>query len=532
MKGPRLESGEILPLVRRLSGAPDPLTLFAALTGAGSRAETLLLESADAATGQGEKSLLLPRTMLRMVGRGRTVQVDALTPNGEQLRDWLGRSLASKAEIRREGARLIADFPPPPSGQDEQRRLREAGPLDLLRQVTFGPRLISEPASLAHLTAGIFAYDLVEHLEKLPVALTDPLGFPDFVFWVPEQILVLDHLHRATTIVSHVVGGDDSEARYHDAVRAIESLSRAVEAAARQGVGSASTGGTTTGSVPVSASSDLSDCEFASLVEKLKQHIVAGDVFQIVPSRTFTVPCDDPFVAYRRLRAANPSPYMFLVRAPDWTLLGASPETAVRVSGQPRRVMLRPIAGTAPRGRNRDGAIDPELDARLQAALLTDTKELAEHMMLVDLARNDVARVSRPGSRRVSRLLTVDRYQHVMHIVSEVEGDLADGLDALHAYTASMNMGTLVGAPKIRAAELLREHEPTRRGPYGGAVGYLTHGGEMDTAIIIRSALVQNGTAWVRAGAGVVLDSDPEREAQETSRKAASVLQALGGVDA
>ena len=530
MKGPRLESGEILPLVRRLSGAPDPLTLFAALTGSGSRAETLLLESADAATGQGEKSLLLPRTMLRAVGRGRTVQVEALTPNGEQLRDWLGRSLASKAEIRREGATLVAEFPLPPSGQDEHRRLQAPGPLDLLRLVTFGPRMISEPASLAHLAAGIFAYDLVDQLEKLPPALTDPLGFPDFVFWVPEQILVLDHLHRATTIVSHVVGGDDSEARYHDAVRAVESLSRAVESAARQGSAPGLNGAP--GISPIQAESDLSDSEFASLVEKLKQHIVAGDVFQIVPSRTFSVACDDPFAAYRRLRAANPSPYMFLVRAPDWTLLGASPETAVRVSGRPRRVMLRPIAGTAPRGRNRDGAIDPELDARLQVALLTDTKELAEHMMLVDLARNDVARVSRPGSRRVSRLLTVDRYQHVMHIVSEVEGDLADGLDALHAYTASMNMGTLVGAPKIRAAELLREHEPTRRGPYGGAVGYLTHSGEMDTAIVIRSALVQNGTAWVRAGAGVVLDSDPDREAQETSRKAASVLQALAGGDA
>jgi anthranilate synthase component 1 len=191
--------------------------------------------------------------------------------------------------------------------------------------------------------------------------------------------------------------------------------------------------------------------------------------------------------------------------------------------------MLRPIAGTAARGRRADGSLDTELDARLQAALLTDTKELAEHMMLVDLARNDVARVSRAGTRRVSRLLTVDRYQHVMHIVSEVEGELAPGLDALHAYAASMNMGTLVGAPKIRAAELLRHHEPSRRGPYGGAVGYLTHRGEMDTAIVIRSALVQHGVAHVRAGAGVVLDSDPVREADETRRKAASVLQALAG---
>jgi anthranilate synthase component 1 len=223
---------------------------------------------------------------------------------------------------------------------------------------------------------------------------------------------------------------------------------------------------------------------------------------------------------------------MFFVRSPGAVLLGASPETAVRVSGTPRTVSLRPIAGTAPRGRTADGQVDRELDARLQAALLTDAKELAEHMMLVDLARNDVARVSRPGTRRVSQLLTVDRYQHVMHLVSEVEGELAPGLDALHAYAASLNMGTLVGAPKIRAAELLREHEPTKRGPYGGAVGYLTHGGELDTAIVIRSAFVHDGIAHVRAGAGVVLDSDPAAEAAETRRKAQAVLDALSGTEA
>ena len=549
MRGPTLAAGQILPLVRRLSGAPDPLALFASLTDGGQRTDTLLLESADAASGVGEKSLLLPRTSLRIEGRGRAVRIDPLTPNGQAMRDWLAGTLADRAQVTRDGPALNLVFPAAPPGQDEQSRLTVPGPLDVLRAVTLWPVLVSEPAALAHLAAGIFAYDLVDLLERLPAARADQLGFPDFVFWVPEQILILDHVHRATTIVAHVVGGGDSEASYHDAVRAIETLSRAVEQVGRkQGVGSREQDNATSllpgpcspsvqdtatfllpGPCSPSVEVDLDDAAFADLVQRLKGHIVAGDVFQIVPSRTFTLPCADPFEAYRRLRAANPSPYMFLVRSPGWTLLGASPETAVKVSGTPLQVMLRPIAGTAARGRRADGSLDTELDARLQAALLTDTKELAEHMMLVDLARNDVARVSRAGTRRVSRLLTVDRYQHVMHIVSEVEGELAPGLDALHAYAASMNMGTLVGAPKIRAAELLRHHEPSRRGPYGGAVGYLTHRGEMDTAIVIRSALVQQGVAHVRAGAGVVLDSDPVREADETRRKAASVLQALAG---
>jgi anthranilate synthase component 1 len=539
MKGPRLAAGDILPLVRRLSGAPDAPALFGALTGEAGRPDTLLLESADAASGQGEKSILIPRTMLRIEGRGRRVRITPLTPNGRTFRDWLASALDPALGQARDGDHLLVEYPAALPGGEEQSRLRQSSPLDVLRTVTFRPNLVSEPAALSHLAAGIFAYDLVEAFETLPPARQDPLGFPDFVFWIPEQVIVLDHVHRATTIMANVIGGDDPDASYHDAVRAVETLSRAVEAGGRTGgpAGGESDGLANRQYLPacpparLPARVDLDDANYADLVRQLKRNIVAGDVFQIVPSRTFTLPCSDPFAAYRRLRAANPSPYMFLVRSPGWTLLGASPETAVKVTGRPARVTLRPIAGTAPRGRSPDGRLDQELDARLQAALLTDAKELAEHMMLVDLARNDVARVSRAGTRRVSRLLTVDHYQHVMHIVSEVEGELAPGLDALHAYTASMNMGTLVGAPKIRAAELLREHEPSRRGPYGGAVGYLTHSGEMDTAIVIRSALVQDGMAHVRAGAGVVLDSDPDREAEETRRKAASVLAAVAGAE-
>jgi anthranilate synthase component 1 len=525
--------------VRRLPGTPDPLALFGALTGNGTRADTVLLESADAASGQGEQSLVLPRMMLRLEGRGNTVRMISLTPNGEALRNWLEGALGCGASVTREGEVLVAEWREVSGRLEARERLRVAGPLDALRAVVNRLRLVSEPAAIAHLAAGIFSYDLVDTLERLPPAKTDPLDFPDFVFWVPEQIVVLDHVHRATTILAHVVGGTSTEESYHDAVRAIEAMSHAVATA---GAGpsplssrasardpSLALGMTPAGPAPTA---DLDDTSYATLVTRLQGHIVAGDVFQIVPSRTFSLPCPDPFAAYARLRAANPSPYMFYVRASNFTLLGASPETAVKVAGRPRTVVLRPIAGTAPRGRGANGCEDHELDARLQAALMTDAKELAEHMMLVDLARNDVARVSRPGTRRVSRLLAVDRYQHVMHLVSEVTGELDAGLDALHAYAATLNMGTLVGAPKIRAAELLRGHECSKRGPYGGAVGYLTHAGDMDTAIVIRSALVRNGVAHIRAGAGVVLDSDPAREADETRRKAMSVVQAVAGATA
>jgi len=286
--------------------------------------------------------------------------------------------------------------------------------------------------------------------------------------------------------------------------------------------------GPSTPSKRLEVSVDVPDEDYVDIVEQCKSDIVEGDVFQIVPSRTFSVPCPDALAAYGRLRELNPSPYMFYARSEEHTVFGASPETCLAVQGDGPTVSIRPIAGTAARGRTPDGDIDPDLDARYEAQLRLDRKELAEHMMLIDLARNDVARVSRPGTRTVTRLLGVDRYSHVMHLVSHIDGELREGLDALHAYAASMNMGTLVGAPKLEAAERLRRYETSRRGPYGGAIAYLAHDGTFDSAIIIRSAVVRDDIAYVRAGAGVVYDSDPTSEAQETRRKAQAVLTALG----
>ncbi len=523
-----LAAGAILPLVRRMPVVPDPLGLFGALTQNGTTKNVLLLESADAATGAGQRSILIPRSAVRMTCRGRTVRVTALTANGRAFVEWFRSAIDPLLTTTDDGHTLIVTYPAPAEGpQSDADRIGAVSPLDALRTAAFGPTLVSAPNEICHLVAGIFAYDLIDLMERLPPARAPGLDTPDFEFWIPEQLLVVDHARHTTTLLSLVMGGIGSNERYHDGARAIEGLATTVADVAPADL---SPSHSVDGAVPP-AEADIDDSAFADLVKSLKGHIEAGDVFQIVPSRTFTLPCRSPISAYRRLRTQNPSPYMFFLHGPNGTLFGASPETAIQVQGadpKARTVTIRPIAGTARRGQETDGRPNPDYDTRLEAALRTDTKELAEHMMLVDLARNDIARVSIPGTREVSKLLTVERYSHVMHLVSEVTGHLAPQLDALHAYAACTNMGTLVGAPKIRAAELLREVETTRRGAYGGAVGYITHQGEMDTAIVIRAGMVVDGKATVRAGAGIVMASDPEREAWETRQKAAAVLRAIG----
>ncbi len=239
------------------------------------------------------------------------------------------------------------------------------------------------------------------------------------------------------------------------------------------------------------------------------------------------MPCPDPLRAYRQLRKSNPSPYMFLMQDEKFTLFGASPEMAIKFTAATRDVEICPIAGTRPRGKNRDGTINPDLDSRIELELRTDQKEMAEHLMLVDLARNDLARICEPGSRHIAQLLKVDRYSHVMHLVSRLVGTLRQDLDALHAYQACMNMGTLTGAPKVRAMQLIRELENRRRDSYGGGIGYFLGNGDLETCIVIRSALVSDGVAHVQAGAGIVYDSNPQSEADETRNKAQAVLSAL-----
>ncbi len=514
-------AGTVLPLVRRLPASVDPLALYRALTKGGEQAHTFLLESADGSEREGHRSLLGVRAALRIRADLESVRLEPLSPNGPPA---LALVAARYPSACYEGDVLVVPIAPRTPVLDERDRFRHSTAFDVLRTLAFGVELTATPNPWGHLLVGAFGYDAIDYFEQLPPGNADPLDQAILEFWIPDRLIVLDHPTASATVVATAWGGPGFDARYHDASHAVELLVASLTDLLDSELPDLTP---FPGAADADVTVDQSDDEYAQTVARLQQHILAGDVYQIVPSRTFSLPCPDPLAAYASLRAHNPSPYLFYLRSPERTLFGASPETCLRVDASTRRVTITPIAGTVGRGRDAEGQIEPDADVRAEVMLRLDQKELAEHLMLVDLARNDIARVSIAGTRNVTRLLQVERYTHVMHLVSEVSGTLAAHTDALEAYAATMNMGTLVGAPKVRAAELLRTVEPSRRGGYGGGVGYLRIDGTLETAIVIRSAVVVDGAAFVRAGAGVVMDSDPRSEALETRRKARSVIEAI-----
>ncbi|HEX8621825.1 MAG TPA: anthranilate synthase component 1 [Allosphingosinicella sp.] len=496
---------QAVALQRRLASGPDRLALYAALAEGGRRSDTFLLERSEG------PSLLMDRAALRIECRGGDVVLQALSPGGRAVLAQVARALAERVAASGED-RLRLSFPRP-HGDDAEARLLAPSPLDVLRAIVgIGSASPEEPFTVALL--GVTAFDQADLFEDLPANAEDPLGFPDYVYWLAESLLVFDP-GAPPRLVCTAFGG--TESGYYDAAERLARLVERCDSPAPLRPPPAPAG--PAGAVEV----DLDDEAYCAVVARLKGHIAAGDVYQIVPSRTFRAPCAEPLAAYAALRRLDPSPYRFFVAAGDFTLFGASPETSVRVFADSKwkTVEVKPIAGTRPRGAS------PDEDDRQEAELRLDRKELAEHMMLVDLARNDVARIAIPGTRRVGRLMTVERYARVMHLVSSVTGALRIGYDSLHALQACLNVGTLTGAPKLRATELLRGTEATKRGPYGGAIGWLNGEGYMDSGVVIRSAVVRDGIAFVRAGAGVVHDSDPQSEADETRRKASALLSVL-----
>ena len=451
-----------------IADTETPVSAYLKLRGNG---PSFLLESAEGGQRVGRWSFLgvRPRSVMRVDG-------GVLTVDG-QPRAFADPYTAISEELSRYSAAPLADLPPFAGG-----------------------------------AVGLFGYDLVRWAEPTVGRRENDLGVPDLALMVSDVLLAFDHLRRELTILANVFAGDDFDQAYADAVAAIadvrERLTAPVPQVRREPC------------EPPRWDSNVGSDGYKRGVEVAKEYIRAGDIYQVVPSQRWSADCPvEAFSIYRGLRAVNPSPYMYFLDFEDFQIAGASPEVLVTVSGS--KVSQRPIAGTRPRGATLDE------DKELAESLLADQKERSEHVMLVDLARNDLGRVSEYGSVHVDELMAIESYSHVMHIVSEVSGSLRPEVDAMDALRASLPAGTLSGAPKIRAMQIIDELEPDARGPYGGAVGYLSYTGDLDTCIYIRSALVKDGRVHMQAGAGLVADSDPQYEVEETEAKAAAVWRAV-----
>jgi len=407
---------------------------------------------------------------------------------------------------------------------DKVESWRCADPLEKLDEILKAYRAAHLPGLPRFLggAVGYAAYDAIRYYEHLPNAPADDRDLPDLHFGIYDQMVIFDHVEKRIKVVVYVrTGAEPLEAAYECARKRIESLVNQLSAGRVQPL------------LPMTAStapassfvSNFEKHDFERAVDRCKEYIRAGDIFQVVISQRLSVDTSaSAFNIYRALRAINPSPFMFYFKCPDVTLVGASPEVLVRVEGD--RVITRPLAGTRPRGKSESH------DLALEKELLDDPKERAEHVMLVDLGRNDLGRVARAGSVKLDELMTVERYAHVMHICSNVTATLAEGKSAFDALRAVLPVGTVSGAPKIRAMEIIDELEPTRRGPYGGAVGYVDFAGNMDTCIALRTMVITPAPdgghrVYAQVGAGIVADSEPANEFAETMHKAASLLAAI-----
>ena len=426
--------------------------------------------------------------------------------------DLIWRCRGAQAEINRNALAERDRFEP----QTEP-------PLAALRALLDECR-IELPEALPPMAAGLFGYlgyDMVRLIERLPDTNPDELGIPDAVLMRPTVMVIFDNVKSVVTVVTPVrpLPGIGAEEAHAQATRRLQEVLAGLESPLRNSWNQGGRGTTAGGPTPAPVS-NTNRAEYHAIVDKAKDYIRAGDIFQVVPSQRFSIPFELPPVAlYRSLRRLNPSPFLFYLNFDGFSLIGSSPEILVRL--RDGKVTIRPIAGTRRRG------LSPAEDRALEKDLLSDPKELAEHLMLLDLGRNDVGRVAKVGTIKVTEQFVIELYSHVMHIVSNVEGEIdAERFDALDALAAGFPAGTVSGAPKVRAMEIIDELEKTRRGFYGGCVGYFSASGAMDTCIALRTGLVKDGTLYVQAGGGVVADSDPEAEYQETVNKAKALVRA------
>ena len=458
-----------------LSDRDTPVSAFLKLHRG---AHGVLLESAVGGERWARYSFIVTDPVARVVARGRDVEL-----------------------IHRDGAVRVH---------------HDVDPLLLLREILADYRIPSVPG-LPRFTGGLVgyvSYDAVRWIERLESPPPDALGFPDLHLLLADTLVIFDSKEQKLLLLTHADLALGEEQAYAAAVRRVEELARRLDESA------AALPARFSPAPQVEVASTMTPEQFLAAVERAKEYINAGDVIQVVLAQRFSrATSAAPFDVYRCLRSINPSPYLYYLALGDMAVVGASPEVLVRL--EDGRMTVRPIAGTHPR------AASPAEDEKLAAKMLADPKERAEHVMLLDLGRNDVGRVALPGTVEVTEQFVVERYSHVMHLVSNVEGRVAPGFDAIDALRAAFPAGTLSGAPKVRAMQIIDELEPARRGIYGGAFGYFGFSGSMDTAITIRTAVLADGKVHVQAGAGVVADSDPQSEHEECIRKARAVLAAV-----
>ncbi len=515
--------GEIIPIVKQLD-ISDPMDFFAKISDYGRAKNCCLLESKEYLAGTKALSFGTARPALYLTGTGNEFVIRALSKTGQRMIKYLSdnRDRFGFCESVEFGQQTISGkIKRTEKTVDEQTRLQSTNQMDVLRAVAFAFKLASKPFRVTCGLFGALSYDFIDQFEKLPKNKDDLLGNPDYELYFADNIFLVDHeQNTGYAVVNCMITNGDRETVIKESQECFDYYYNIARFDTPKGQ-------KYTGPLPT-GSTDTNLEEYEKIVKVAKHHILDGDIFQAVLSRTKIEPCpDEPLDVYKRLRQLNPSPYMFYLNTPNTILMGSSPELNLRVSGTDKRyVEIRPIAGTKPRGRI-GKTIDEDTDFRYEAELKLDRKELAEHIMLVDLARNDIARVAKPGSRIVTELLTVEKYESVQHLVSNVKGELRDDFDALNAYLATMNMGTLTGAPKIEAMKIIRQLEKNKRGYYGGAVMYLTVDGQFDSCITIRSLQIRDHTAYIRAGGGIVHDSVPKTEFEETEHKARSCLRAI-----
>ncbi|AWH90785.1 anthranilate synthase component I (plasmid) [Buchnera aphidicola (Melanaphis sacchari)] len=506
-------SSEIRVLRKKANYFSDPTMIFNHLCQ--SKKSTLLLETAEINKKKNLKSLMIIDSAVRISCTDNVVTLISFSPNGMEVLYQIKKNIPKKIKIYEQSKEMILTFPPISKNLDEDKKIFALSVFDIFRVImkTFSN---TKKQSRAIFFGGLFSYDLISVFESLP-SLQGDQKCSNFCFYLAETLLILDHQKQTCLIQSSIFTRKvDEENRIQKRLAEIEKkLDQNFALMPKTNIKN------------INLTSNMNDLQYRSIIQKLQKLIRKGEIFQVVPSRKFYLPCPNSLNAYQKLKKSNPSPYMFFMQDKDFTLFGASPESSLKYNEATRIVELYPIAGTRPRGRNIDGTLDLDLDSRIELEMRTNHKELAEHLMLVDLARNDLARICKPGSRYVSDLVKVDKYSHVMHLVSKVVGELREELDALHAYAACMNMGTLTGAPKVRAMQLIAECEKEKRGSYGGAIGYFTDLGDLDTCITIRSAYVENNIATIQAGAGIVFNSVPNDEVNESLNKAQAVINAI-----